>query len=151
MRTELQARCSVTDADSKHSIDQTPMLGKSLLSFSYLDMEKDFKQVARGTSPTCPAFLNLLSRTTSWSGSHAMYLTPSGRKRGEVQRNMSTGWSLVSTSTWDLDLISTGRDLKANIPLIEHPFLCLMMIQPAISMHGISGYNNIVSSETLMA
>lgn len=50
----------------------------------------------------------------------------------EVQRNMSTGLSLVS------DWISTGRDLKANIPLIEHPFLCLMMIQPAISMHGIS-------------
>lgn len=38
---------------------------KSLLSFSYLDMEKDFKQVARGTSPTFPAFLNFLSRTTS--------------------------------------------------------------------------------------
>ena len=61
MGTELQARCSVTDADSKHSIDQRPMLGKYLLSFSYLDMEKDFKQVARGTSPTCPAFLNLPS------------------------------------------------------------------------------------------
>lgn len=63
--TEFQARCPVTDADSKHSIDQTPMLGKSLLSFSYLEMEKDFKQVARGTSPTCPFFLNLISRTTS--------------------------------------------------------------------------------------
>ncbi|KAK8491934.1 hypothetical protein V6N11_014058 [Hibiscus sabdariffa] len=63
--TKYQARCPVTDADSKHSIDQTPMLGKSLLSFSYLEMEKDFKQVARGTSPTCPFFLNLISRTTS--------------------------------------------------------------------------------------
>lgn len=50
---------------------------------------------------------------------NAMYFTPSGRKRGEVQRNMSTGWSLVSTSTWYFYLISTGRDLKANIPLIE--------------------------------
>ena len=58
----------------------------------------------------------------------------------EVQRNMSTGWSLVSTSTWSFYLISTGRDLKANIPLIEHPFLCWMMIQPAISMHG--GYKD---------
>lgn len=27
-----KARCPVTDADNKHSIDQTPMLGKSLLS-----------------------------------------------------------------------------------------------------------------------
>ena len=40
---DFQARCPVTDADSKHSIDQTPMLGKSILSFSYLEMEKDFK------------------------------------------------------------------------------------------------------------
>ena len=78
---DFQARCPVTDADSKHSIDQTPMLGKSILSFSYLEMEKDFKQVARGTSPL---FLNQPSRTTSWSGSHAMYFTP-------VQRNMYTG------------------------------------------------------------
>lgn len=59
---DFQARCPVTDADSKHSIDQTPMLGKSILSFSYLEMEKDFKQVARGTSPL---FLNQPSRTTS--------------------------------------------------------------------------------------
>jgi hypothetical protein len=32
----------------------------------------------------------------------------------------------------------TGRQMKANIPLIQRPFLCLLMIQPAISMHGIS-------------
>lgn len=84
--TELQARCPVTDADSKHSIDQRPMLGKFLLSFSYLDIKRlQTSKVARGTSPTCPAFLNLLSRTTSWSGSHAMYFTPSGRKRGSAQ------------------------------------------------------------------
>ncbi len=57
-----KARCPVTDADNKHSIDQTPMLGKSLLSFYYLEMEKYFKQVARGTSAF---FLNQLSRTTS--------------------------------------------------------------------------------------
>ncbi|KAL4585986.1 hypothetical protein LXL04_010614 [Taraxacum kok-saghyz] len=49
-----KARCP---ADNKHSIDQTPMLGKSLLS-----PEKYFKQVARGTPPF---FLNQLSRTTS--------------------------------------------------------------------------------------
>lgn len=41
--TELQARCPVRDADSTHSIDQKPMLGKS---FSYLDMEKDFIEVS---------------------------------------------------------------------------------------------------------
>ena len=36
------------------------MLFQSILYLSYLDMEKDFKQVARGASPPCPAFLNLL-------------------------------------------------------------------------------------------
>ncbi|PPS17032.1 hypothetical protein GOBAR_AA03550 [Gossypium barbadense] len=96
--TLFKARCPVTDADSKHSIDQTTMLGKSLLSFSYLEMEKDFKQVARGTSPTCPFFSILyLKLRHDRAATQCISLLAVGR---EVQRNMYTGTkAIVSTST----------------------------------------------------
>lgn len=74
------------------------MLGKSLLSFSYLEMEKDFKQVARGTSPTCPFFSILyLGLRHDRAATQCISLLAVGR---EVQRNMYTGAkALVSTST----------------------------------------------------
>lgn len=47
-------------------------------------LPRNGKRLQTSSSWNIPFFLNQLSRTTSWSGSHAMYFTP-------VQRNMYTG------------------------------------------------------------